>query len=70
MPLNTRANDIWHWQTQLVVDDVGAVAKRLRKNNVRFVSPRVSALPDDKLGFTRGIMVLDPDGHAMLIVEK
>ena len=26
MPLDTRANDIWHWQTQLVVDDVGAVA--------------------------------------------
>ncbi len=70
MPLDTRANDLWHWQTRLLVADVDAVAKRLRKNNVRFVSPRVSALPDDNLGFKRGIMVLDPDGHAMLIIEK
>ncbi|MEE9568179.1 MAG: VOC family protein, partial [Candidatus Binatia bacterium] len=70
MPLDTRANDLWHWQTQLVVDDVDAVAKWLRKNNVRFVSDQVRTLPDDRLGFSKGIMVLDPDGHAMLIVEK
>jgi len=70
MPLDTRANDIWHWQTQLVVDDVGAVATWLRKKNVRFVSARITALPDGKLGFKKGIMVRDPDGHAMMIVEK
>ena len=70
MPLDTRANDLWHWQVQLVVGDVDAVEKQLRKNNVRFVSPGVSNLPDGKLGFKRGFMVRDPDGHAMVIVEK
>jgi catechol 2,3-dioxygenase-like lactoylglutathione lyase family enzyme len=70
LPLNTRANDIWHWQTQLVVDDADSVAKRLRTNNVRFVTPRISDLPGGKLGFKKGIMVRDPDGHAMMIVEK
>jgi len=70
LPLNTRANDIWHWQTQLVVDDVDSMAKWLRNNNVRFVAPRISDLPGGKLGFKKGIMVRDPDGHAMMMVEK
>jgi len=70
LPLNTRANDIWHWQTQLVVDDVDSVAKWLRNNDVRFVTPRISDLPGGKLGFKKGIMVRDPDGHAMMMVEK
>jgi len=54
----------------LVVDDVDSVAKWLRNNNVRFVTPRISHLPGGKLGFKKGIMVRDPDGHAMMIVEK
>jgi hypothetical protein len=30
----------------------------------------VRTLPDDTLGFKKGIMVLDPDGHAMQLIEK
>ena len=70
MPRDTRANDLWHWQTHLVVNNVDKVAQGLRENKVQFVSNQVRTLPDDRLGFRKGIMVLDPDGHAMLIVEK
>jgi catechol 2,3-dioxygenase-like lactoylglutathione lyase family enzyme len=69
MPLDTEANDIWHWQTSLVVEDVEAAAKVLRAAGVRFVSPDVIAAPDPSLGFSKAIMVLDPDGHAMRLVE-
>jgi catechol 2,3-dioxygenase-like lactoylglutathione lyase family enzyme len=69
-PLDVKANDIVHWQTTLIVDDIEAAEKWLRENNVRIVSDQVRTLPDDKLGFKEGIMALDPDGHAMLIVEK
>jgi catechol 2,3-dioxygenase-like lactoylglutathione lyase family enzyme len=70
MPSDVRANDIVHWQTALIVDNVEAVAKRLRENSIRFVSDQVRALPDDKLGFKKGVIVLDPDGHAIELIEK
>jgi catechol 2,3-dioxygenase-like lactoylglutathione lyase family enzyme len=69
MPLDTGANDIWHWQTSLVVGDVQAAADALRAAGVRFVSPDVIALPDPGLGFSKAITVLDPDGHAMRLVQ-
>jgi catechol 2,3-dioxygenase-like lactoylglutathione lyase family enzyme len=69
MPPDTRADDLWHWQTSLVVGDVAAAADTLRAAGVRFVSPEVVTVPDRSLGFSRAIMVLDPDGHAMRLVE-
>jgi len=27
-------------------------------------------LPDDRLGFARGLLVRDPDGHVMEVVQK
>ena len=69
MPLDTRANDLWHWQTSLVVGDVKSAADVLRAAGVRFVTPNVIAVPGASLGFTKAIMVLDPDGHAMRLVE-
>lgn len=70
IPLDARANDIVHWQINLIVNDVETVAKRLHENNVRFVSDRVHTLPDDKLGFKKGVIILDPDGHAIELIEK
>jgi len=69
-PSDIKANDIVHWQTILIVDDVEVAEKWLREHNVRFVSDEVSILTGGKLGFKNGIKVLDPDGHAMLIVGK
>lgn len=70
IPSDIKANDIVHWQTILIVDDVEVAEKWLREHNVRFVSDEVSILTGGKLGFKNGIEVLDPDGHAMLIVGK
>jgi catechol 2,3-dioxygenase-like lactoylglutathione lyase family enzyme len=69
MPLDTGANDLWHWQTSLVVGDVADAADALRAAGVRFVSPDVIAVPDPGLGFSKAITVLDPDGHAMRLVQ-
>jgi catechol 2,3-dioxygenase-like lactoylglutathione lyase family enzyme len=69
MPLDTEANDLWHWQTSLVVADVAAAADALRAAGVKFVSPDVMTVPDPALGFAKAIMVLDPDGHAMRLVQ-
>ncbi len=69
MPIDSSASDLWHWQTSLEVDDVEAAAQRLRAAGVPFVSPEVASLSQPSLGFTRAVMVRDPDGHAMRLVQ-
>ena len=69
-PRDTNSADLWHWQTSLVVEDVDAAAKALRAAGVRFVSPDVVTVPNSQLGFSRAIMVRDPDTHAMRLVQR
>jgi catechol 2,3-dioxygenase-like lactoylglutathione lyase family enzyme len=64
-PLDLRANDLAHWQTTLVTGDPSPLLARSRAFSL--VSPEVIALPDATLGFARGLLVRDPDGHAMRI---
>ncbi|MGA7487448.1 MAG: VOC family protein [Xanthobacteraceae bacterium] len=73
MPLDTRANDLWHWQTTLVTKDIGALTERLRRAGVQFISPDFVPVPLDAqaaLGFKRAVMVRDPTGHALRLVEE
>lgn len=69
MPADTRADDIWHWEISMEVSDVAAAARFLHAAGVRFVTPDVVAIDHPALGFTKAIMVLDPDGHAVRLVE-
>jgi catechol 2,3-dioxygenase-like lactoylglutathione lyase family enzyme len=70
MPADVRANDLGHWQTRLVVADAGAAATVLRLGKAAFVSPGVVDLADGALGFAKGFLVRDPDGHVMQVVER
>ena len=69
-PSDARPNDLLHWQTTLVVNDAKAIAQKLRNSRTIFISPDVVAIPSLSLGFKRGFLVRDPDGHALRIVEK
>jgi catechol 2,3-dioxygenase-like lactoylglutathione lyase family enzyme len=69
-PADIHANDIVHWQTMIVTDDVDLLAKKLLDAHVRFVSPGVVAMPKDKAGFSKGALVSDPDGHDVLLIQK
>jgi catechol 2,3-dioxygenase-like lactoylglutathione lyase family enzyme len=68
-PDDTRANDLTHWQTTLVVDDVDTAARRLQAAKFKLLSAQPVILPDGALGFTKGVVVRDPDGHAVQLVE-
>ena len=70
MPADARANDLVHWQTRLVTSDAAAVAQGLRKGRLGFVSPGAVTLTGSPLGFTKGFLVLDPDGHVIQVIEK
>jgi len=67
MPLDTQANDLWHWQIEVAVSDLDALASPLRAGHFDAVSAGIVPLPMTELGFGRGLMARDPDGHALLL---
>lgn len=69
-PADAHANDLVHWQTRLETRGLDGVWRGLRKAQAPFVSPGPVTLPDTTLGFKSGLLVRDPDGHAMEVVER
>jgi catechol 2,3-dioxygenase-like lactoylglutathione lyase family enzyme len=69
IPMDSHPTDLWHWQTTLVVPDVDA-AVTILKGTVQFVSSNVVTLPDRTLGFRKGLLVRDMDGHVMQLAAQ
>ncbi len=67
-PWDLQANDLAHWQTTLEVRDLDAAARATREGAGRWVSPGPVALEDAALGFERGMLVRDPDGHGLRLI--
>jgi catechol 2,3-dioxygenase-like lactoylglutathione lyase family enzyme len=68
-PADERPNDLVHWQTSVVVPDLSAATEAVRRGKFHLISAAPVELPDTALGFSRGILVRDPDGHAVQLVE-
>lgn len=68
-PPEGKANDLIHWQTRFLGISAGEAAQTLRSGRSAFVSTGAVELPDGKAGFRKAVMVLDPDGHTIQIVE-
>jgi catechol 2,3-dioxygenase-like lactoylglutathione lyase family enzyme len=64
-PADSRADDIWHWQTTLIVADADALFNQLKKSGMQVVSSNLVSIDTNKKAF----IVRDPDGHALLIRE-
>ena len=69
-PGDERASDLFHWQTTLLVRAADVFAQNLMAENFRFVSPGVVAIGDGRLGFSRGLLARDPDGHVIALSRK
>jgi catechol 2,3-dioxygenase-like lactoylglutathione lyase family enzyme len=69
-PADARASDLFHWQTTLIVNTADTFVRRLLAENARFVSPGVVTLSEKQLGFSKGLLARDPDGHVMALVER
>ena len=69
-PADTRANDLWHWQTTLATASATNAVQKLRAAQGRIVSPQVAELPEKSLGFTKGFLARDSDGHGLQFIEK
>jgi catechol 2,3-dioxygenase-like lactoylglutathione lyase family enzyme len=69
-PADIHANDIVHWQTMIATNEIDSLAMKLRDARVRFISPGVVAMPKEQIGFSKGALVSDPDGHSVLLIQK
>jgi catechol 2,3-dioxygenase-like lactoylglutathione lyase family enzyme len=69
-PPDSRASDLINWQTQLEASDLARVAEQLGAVNTTLVSPGIVAVQDGKLSFRNGLVVRDPDGHALMLEQK
>jgi catechol 2,3-dioxygenase-like lactoylglutathione lyase family enzyme len=67
-PKNSRSDDIWHWQTILIVDDAESLYKKLKSAGISFVSKELVHQQEKNI-HTKSFIVRDPDGHAMFIKE-
>ena len=71
IPVDARADDLWHWETTLQVKNIDQAAERLRQGGAQMISPGVVTLPkSNPLGFAKGFLVKDPDGHVLRIIER
>lgn len=69
-PQDTRADDLWQWQTTLVVRELNQALQSIRQDEGLVVSKGLIELENDPLDLKKGVMVRDPDGHALLLVEE
>jgi len=67
-PDDAKANDLIGWETRLATNNVEEVSRQL--SGYALVSPRVVTLDRPDLGFQKGLLVRDPDGHLMELVQK
>lgn len=69
-PADTRSSDLWHWQTSFVAPKLDDLSLILRQNKYDFISSGVIDLTANALGFKKGLLVRDTDGHAVRIIER
>jgi catechol 2,3-dioxygenase-like lactoylglutathione lyase family enzyme len=62
-------NDLAHWETTVTTADEDLALEQLVKQRVTLVSPAV-ALLGRPLEFAKGLLVRDPDGHAVKVVQR
>lgn len=62
-PLDSQANDIWHWQIRLMTAKAEAVERKILSGSYRLIA---AGIPE---AAHKTFMVSDPDGHALQIAE-
>lgn len=69
-PIDARANDLLHWEVTLTTPDATHAERTLRRAGVPFRSPGLVTFADTVLGFGKALVVRDPDGHVIRLVER
>ena len=70
MPVDSKANDLWHYQTVIFVSDLESLVQQLQSAPCSMVSPEIVKMSSNELGFTKAIAIQDLDGHVLHLVEE
>jgi catechol 2,3-dioxygenase-like lactoylglutathione lyase family enzyme len=70
MPPDTESNDLWYWQTTLVVADAIDSVHQLNMAHFPLAAAEVAQSQTSGLEFDRDFLVLDPDGHTIRLVDR
>ena len=70
MPIDSKANDLWHYQTVIAVSDLETLAQQLRSAPCSFVSPGVVKMSHNELGYKKALSIRDLDGHVLHLIEE
>lgn len=72
MPADHRSQDLSHWRTRLAIPDLEAILQRLPAYGGKALGNPVAleAEEAESLRFSRGVSVVDPDGHVLQLVER
>lgn len=65
-PKDTRSNDLWHWETSF---EASLLDQFFAANHPDLISSGIVNFADRGMGFSKGALVRDPDGHAVRLVE-
>jgi catechol 2,3-dioxygenase-like lactoylglutathione lyase family enzyme len=64
-----QANDLAHWETTVTTADADVALERFLMQRVMLVSPSVAVLGRSS-EFSKAVLVRDPDGHAVKVVQR
>ena len=67
--IGIQSNDLAHWETTMRTGDSPQTFDRLVSGRVLLVSPAVATLASDAR-FRKGVLVHDPDEHAVKVVQR
>jgi catechol 2,3-dioxygenase-like lactoylglutathione lyase family enzyme len=70
MPEDEHANDLMHHETCLVTEDIEAASRWLHQARSSFISSAIVAFPKAEAGFHSALLVKDPDGHPVELMER
>ena len=69
LPADTQPDDLWYWQVNLCSAAPSAFEWALRDSHAPLLSAGAVELVDAQLGWRKGLLTRDPDGHVSLIGE-
>jgi len=65
----SHVNDRWHWHTILQVNQLDQLYQRIQQRKLPIISAGIVPIQYPGLVAKRGLMIRDPDGHAVLLCE-
>jgi catechol 2,3-dioxygenase-like lactoylglutathione lyase family enzyme len=69
-PVDTQANDLWHWHVNVATGDAEEAAAAARQGGAHWTSPGTIGGLDASLGYEAAALVRDPDGHGIILGQR